>query len=514
MREDTTCLEVVEETASLVGALRGLATHLHPSLPSIVDQDRVGEWLVVREETGPGRPVVGTEPWSAARAAAAGAGLCDGLESLRRQTLGRLPVSVTPEDLWITRAGVLRTRKLGLARWGEDPEPAAVMQGVVEAVRMLTRPDEHDRLAWVEARCSSGDPARCYESVGELGEALRRLAGGGNIDGLRLPPAPTPNRPAGNSPRRRPWPGALAAALAAALLLTVLGAWIVPADVPRPQEALAAAHGNRVTLVSLATGARLASWELPETAGDLVATPDGQRLFAAQREAGGLLMLEPFTTREPVFVRLAAGPQDVVMDEHGDRMYVTHPSGGLVTVVAVTKRGASCSAVLAVPAGTMDVASRHGILYCSDSRTVTSFGVSPMRRLAQVSIPGAGPLETSLGGRFLYVVDRLRPRVHVLDAGTLEGVGTVPLVRVAERLTRVGTEIWALEPGLLQPVSVRAPWIALPAGISDVAPGRNLVWFLNVSGVAADPDRGRCSAWLRLPAGTSRIAFVPFPRRR
>lgn len=512
MREDTTCLEVVEETSSLTVALRALATHVHPSLPSMVEQDRVGDCLVVREETGPGRPVAGTEPWSAARAAAAGAGLCEGLEALRRHTQGRLPVRVTPEDLWVTRAGVLRLRKLGLAQWGEEPEPASVMQGLFQAVHALTRPEERDRLVWVQARCATGDPGRCYGSFPELGDALRRVAGEGHVDGLRLPTSRSLlPRPAGAEPRRR---GSWRPAMVAVLLLALLGAWMAPADLPPPQEALAVVRGPRVTLLSLATGEPLMSWELPETPRDLAVTPDGRWIFAALEKAGSLAVLEPFRARDPWYVRLAGAPHSVLIDERGDRLFVTHPDLGLVTVVAVTPRGASCCGVLAVPVGPIELATRHGLLYCSDGRNVKLFGLDPMQRLAERRLPGAGSLGLSVGGRFLYVADRLRPRVHVLDASRLERLGHVTLLRVADRLIPVGSEVWAAEPGLLQPVSLDAPWIPLPAGVTDFAPARELVWFLGTGATAADPALGRCVAWLQLSPGTSRIAFVPARRRR
>lgn len=511
MREDTTSLEAVEETPSLTVALRALATHLHPSLPSVVEQDRLDRWLIVREETGPGRPVTGAEPWGAARAADAGAGLCDGLEALERLTQGSLPVALAPEDLWITKAGILRLRKLGLPRWGDEPDLAGVMQGVVQAVLLLARPEEHAQLAWVAARCSQGDPARCYGGLRELGEALRRIAGESRVEGLR-PPAPVTRliRPKVRGPRL--WPRALGAVL---LLLLVLAGFAFPSrQPPRPQDGLVVAHGQRVSLLSPVTGRSLWDWDLPEPAFELAATPDGRWIFAGQHGTGGVLVLQPFTDREPWFLKVGPRPRDLVLDEAGERLFVTHPEHGLVSLVALGPRGPRSVGVLAVPAGPLEIATRNGLLYCSAGGAVSTFGLQPLQRLRTRRVPGAGPLVASLAGRFLYVADRARPRVRVLDASSLEQVDVVPLARTAERLVRFGGEVWALEPGLFQPVSSLAPWLPLPEGISDLATGRSLVWFLGGAALGAAPEQGQCVAWLQLPAGTARLAWVPAPRPR
>ncbi len=536
--DGSTCfVEVVLDAPGLHAELHNLSRLTHPGLPVILDTAILDGRYLVAQHPGPGQPLTKAldsswQPWTLTRVARVLSHLCEALELLNRETGGRLPVHLTPSDLWLTPQGGLRLRALGLGKQDEGAADkglrmAEAMRDLVRTLGRLSPAAAAGEFLWLAARCEGGDPSRSYRNYAELSEALERpLAEKGTRLVQARPAVAIPNGP---PPRRSLAPVTLAALLLLSLVAGLAWWWVQPAPHPVYESALAVGAGPTVDFYSLMTGQRVSRLELEEPPGDLAASLDGSLVFATQPRAARLALLDVREGKVRGNLVLDPDPQELTMSPEGDLLFVSHPSRYLLTVVDLHPKRlmagmlpAKAESIVAVEGSPIEVAcSPQGLkgeprsLYVSDGSTVSAMGLRPTSLKAKVEVAGAAALALSPGGQRLFVAVRNEPRVEVRDARTLEPIENWPLLRPAVRLVQAGNSVYALDAqGRIEPVDTSGSALRLPLGLLKAVAGgprTDLLWALGGDPsciLVVRPSQGRIAGLIPAARGSGSLVFV------
>lgn len=316
-------------------------------------------------------------------------------------------------------------------------------------------------LAWVVARCRSGEPERAYRSFRELEETL---------EGLRHPDAAPQAAPVGpqapetssyrppDLPRLAP-PTWLVATVLGLLALggLFLAASSRPSLPPRTGAALYFTSGSSLFGLDAASGDVLGHVDLGHRLGAAAASRDGRRLFVAEPDGPGLTVVDTIRNEVVGALKLGGGAGELRLDPAGRSLFVLQPAAGRLARVALdatapgSVAGARLDGILATAPEPRTFALlpaegslRAAVAAADGSLTLSS--LDPPATLATVTPGALTALVPSRDGRLLYAVGA--GSVLLFDGATLQSRGRLSDLGGKEPLqafpSRDGKELWVL----------------------------------------------------------------------
>lgn len=188
--------------------------------------------------------------------------------------------------------------------------------------------------------------------------------------------------------------------------------------------------GGGISEINSANESVIGTAPFPNNANGVAITPDGRRMYAANRDVSEVIAFDTNTNVPLAEIPIGNGPISVAVTPDGTRVYATNQFDGTVSVIATaTNHVVGTIATGAEPIWvTFDASGSHAYVSNQASGTLSVVAVASSTVVA--TIPGfCDPFHSAFapGGRLLFVSSQCDSTVKVIDSSTNLIVNSIPV---------------------------------------------------------------------------------------
>jgi len=188
--------------------------------------------------------------------------------------------------------------------------------------------------------------------------------------------------------------------------------------------------GGGISEINAANYSVIATAPFPDNANGVAITPDGRRMYAADRDVPKVIVFDSATNVPIAQIPIGNGPLSVAVSPDGSRVYATNQFDGTVSVIAT----ATNQVVATITTGAEPIwvtFSRDGSLaYVSNQASGTISVVATALNSVIATIPGfCSPFHSAFTrvGRLLFVSSQCDSTVKVVDTATNTIINSIPV---------------------------------------------------------------------------------------
>jgi YVTN family beta-propeller protein len=188
--------------------------------------------------------------------------------------------------------------------------------------------------------------------------------------------------------------------------------------------------GGGISEINTATQSVIATAPFPDNANGVAITPDGRRMYAADRDVPRVIVFDTSTNVPLTQIPIGNGPISVAISPDGTRVYATNQFDGTVSVIAT----ATNQVVGTIATGTEPIwvtfSANGARAYVSNQESASLSVVDTASNSVIATIPGfCEPFHSAFarGGRLLFVSSQCDSSVKVVDTTTNMVVNSIPV---------------------------------------------------------------------------------------
>jgi len=188
--------------------------------------------------------------------------------------------------------------------------------------------------------------------------------------------------------------------------------------------------GGGISEINTATQSVIATAPFPDNANGVAITPDGRRMYAADRDVPRVIVFDTSTNVPLAQIPIGNGPISVAISPDGTRVYATNQFDGTVSVIAT----ATNQVVGTIATGTEPIwvtfSANGARAYVSNQESASLSVVDTASNSVIATIPGfCEPFHSAFarGGRLLFVSSQCDSSVKIVDTTTNMVVNSIPV---------------------------------------------------------------------------------------
>jgi len=188
--------------------------------------------------------------------------------------------------------------------------------------------------------------------------------------------------------------------------------------------------GGGISEINTATQSVIATAPFPDNANGVAITPDGHRMYAADRDVPRVIVFDTSTNVPIAQIPIGNGPISVAVSPDGTRVYATNQFDGTVSVIAT----ATNQVVSTIATGTEPIwvtfSGNGARAYVSNQESASLSVVDTASNVVIATIPGfCEPFHSAFarGGRLLFVSSQCDSSVKLVDTATNMVVNSIPV---------------------------------------------------------------------------------------
>ena len=188
--------------------------------------------------------------------------------------------------------------------------------------------------------------------------------------------------------------------------------------------------GGGISEINTANESVIATAPFPDNANGVAITPDGRRMYAADRDLPKVIVFDTVTNVPIAQIPIGNGPISVAITPDGTRVYATNQFDGTVSVIATaTNQVVGTIATGAEPIW-VTFSANGARAYVSNQVSGTLSVVATASNSVIATIPGfCNPFHSAFahGGRLLFVSSQCDSTVKVVDTATNLVINSIPV---------------------------------------------------------------------------------------
>jgi len=219
-------------------------------------------------------------------------------------------------------------------------------------------------------------------------------------------------------------------ALVATAIFSLLGHASGETRTHRAPIVYVSSAGGGISEINAANHSVIATAPFPDNANGVAITPDGRRMYAADRDVPQVIVFDTATNVPIAQIPIGNGPLSVAVSPDGSSVYATNQFDGTVSVIAT----ATNQVVATITTGAEPIwvtFSRDGShAYVSNQVSGTLSVVATAFNSVVATISGfCNPFQSafSRGGRLLFVSSQCDSTVKVVDTATNSVINSIPV---------------------------------------------------------------------------------------
>jgi YVTN family beta-propeller protein len=188
--------------------------------------------------------------------------------------------------------------------------------------------------------------------------------------------------------------------------------------------------GGGISEINTATQSVIATAPFPDNANGVATTPDGRRMYAADRDVPRVIVFDTSTNVPLAQIPIGNGPISIAISPDGTRVYATNQFDGTVSVIAT----ATNQVVGTIATGTEPIwvtfSANGPRAYVSNQESASLSVVDTASNSVIATIPGfCEPFHSAFarGGLLLFVSSQCDSSVKVVDTTTNMVVKSIPV---------------------------------------------------------------------------------------
>lgn len=188
--------------------------------------------------------------------------------------------------------------------------------------------------------------------------------------------------------------------------------------------------GGGISEINTANESVIATAPFPDNANGVAITPDGRRMYAADRDVPKVIVFDTTTNVPLAQIPIGNGPISVAITPDGTRVYATNQFDGTVSVIATaTNQVVGTIATGAEPIW-VTFSANGARAYVSNQVSGSLSVVATASNSVIATIPGfCNPFHSAFaqGGRLLFVSSQCDSTVKVVDTATNLVINSIPV---------------------------------------------------------------------------------------
>ena len=188
--------------------------------------------------------------------------------------------------------------------------------------------------------------------------------------------------------------------------------------------------GGGISEINTAVESVIATAPFPHNANGVAITPDGRRMYAADRDVPQVIVFDTTTNVPVAQIPIGNGPISVAITPDGTRVYATNQFDGTVSVIAT----ATNQVVGTIPTGVEPIwvtfSANGARAYVSNQESASLAVIATASNSVIATIPGfCEPFHSAFapGGRLLFVSSQCDSSVKVVDTTTNAIINSIPV---------------------------------------------------------------------------------------